>query len=506
MAGILAMRSLVMAGGGLKVGFQAGVLQVWLDEAGLVFDHADGASGGCLNLAMYCEGRSGTAIADAWRQIEPLDWVGFDVADLLGGRALMSMDRFRQNVLRGGWDLDWDAIRGASRLGTFNLCNFSRQRLEVVEQSAMDEDRLVSAVSLPMWFPPVDIGGDDYIDAVYLTDGNLEEAIRRGANEIWAIWTVSRAAEWRNGFANQYFQIVEIAANGRFFDTWNRIEESNRAIAEGGAGEFGRHIELRLLQAEVPVHYLLNVSADRMAESVNAGVLAARAWCAEHGLPLADGAPVVPAMPKEERSGVSFTETMKGHVTKGESDPQRGREAQGREAASFELTIAVDDIDVFVEHPEHLARATGSVGAASLGLERPVRQGTFQLFVDDDDPETKRMLYRLWFLDNRGAEYTLSGQKVIHDDPGFDLWDDTTTLFVRILEGHVTETQEPDAPVWGAGVLHIHTIDFLRQLSTMRATGPNLGGQTRAMARFGRLFLGKLWDSYGSRILPFGLT
>ena len=30
----MAKRSLIMAGGGLKVGFQAGVLQVWLDEAG----------------------------------------------------------------------------------------------------------------------------------------------------------------------------------------------------------------------------------------------------------------------------------------------------------------------------------------------------------------------------------------------------------------------------------------------------------------------------------------
>jgi len=40
------MRSLILAGGGIKVGVQAGVLQVWLDEAGIEFDHADGASGG----------------------------------------------------------------------------------------------------------------------------------------------------------------------------------------------------------------------------------------------------------------------------------------------------------------------------------------------------------------------------------------------------------------------------------------------------------------------------
>ena len=53
-------RSLIMAGGGIKVAFQAGVLQVWLDEAGLKFDHVDGASGGLFNLSMYCQGMSGT--------------------------------------------------------------------------------------------------------------------------------------------------------------------------------------------------------------------------------------------------------------------------------------------------------------------------------------------------------------------------------------------------------------------------------------------------------------
>jgi predicted patatin/cPLA2 family phospholipase len=60
-------RSLILAGSGMKVAFQAGVLQVWLDEARLdgvplTFDHADGASGGTLNLAMYCQGMSATQI------------------------------------------------------------------------------------------------------------------------------------------------------------------------------------------------------------------------------------------------------------------------------------------------------------------------------------------------------------------------------------------------------------------------------------------------------------
>ncbi len=64
-------RALILAGGGMKVAWQAGVLQVWLDEAGLTFDIFDGASGGVFQLAMLCQGMSGAQIADNWRNIHP---------------------------------------------------------------------------------------------------------------------------------------------------------------------------------------------------------------------------------------------------------------------------------------------------------------------------------------------------------------------------------------------------------------------------------------------------
>jgi predicted patatin/cPLA2 family phospholipase len=57
-------RSLILAGGGIKVAFQAGVLEVWLNEAELTFDHVDGASGGVFNLAMMCQEMSGRGIAE----------------------------------------------------------------------------------------------------------------------------------------------------------------------------------------------------------------------------------------------------------------------------------------------------------------------------------------------------------------------------------------------------------------------------------------------------------
>src|SRR5687767_10946568 len=95
------MRSLILAGGGVKVAFQAGVLQVWLDEAGLEFDHADGASGGCFNLVMWCQGMSGQKIADNWRNLDPAAGVDFNVAQyarLFYAESLFTLDRYRKRV------------------------------------------------------------------------------------------------------------------------------------------------------------------------------------------------------------------------------------------------------------------------------------------------------------------------------------------------------------------------------------------------------------------------
>ena len=112
--GELMKRALIMAGGGTKVAFQAGVLQVWLDEAGIEFDHADGASGGVFNLAMYCQGLSGTEIADNWRNNRPLRGVQPSLNPFV---SLFRLDRFRRNTLQEDWGLDWAKIRGTDARG-----------------------------------------------------------------------------------------------------------------------------------------------------------------------------------------------------------------------------------------------------------------------------------------------------------------------------------------------------------------------------------------------------
>ncbi len=351
-------RALILAGGGMKVSFQAGVLQVWLDEAGIDFDLADGASGGTLNLAQWCQGRTGTEIADAWRTMRPSraiqpDWLSWLLLPL--ARSLFKLDRFRTADLRR-WGLDWSAIRSSDRPATFNVWNVSQQRLEAVPHTEMTEDLLVAAISLPVWFPPVRAGGDLYIDSVFATDANIEEAIARGADELWVIWTVSKQGRWQPGPINQYFTMIEAAANSRMQASLDLIEANNKAIEAGGDGVFGRPITVRMLSAEVPVHYLLALSGDRLAECVELGVRAGRAWCEREALPL--GPQARSAVPRTRPVTLTFRERMAGHIGFGAADVHAG-EAQGvaeRNRVAIRVSMTIDDVATL--HPRSRPRGS----------------------------------------------------------------------------------------------------------------------------------------------------
>jgi predicted patatin/cPLA2 family phospholipase len=493
-------KALILAGGGLKVAFQAGVLQVWLDEAGLQFDLADGASGGTFNLAMWCQGMSGRQIADNWRNLPPFKTAGFNWKEyykLIYAESFLSFANFRNQVFPF-WGLDWAKINQNGREATFNVINFSKQDLEVITPERMNAGYLAACVALPMWFPPVKINGDTYIDSVFMTDANLEEAIRRGADELWVIWTVSQKGEYNPGFIANYFAIIEACANGNFRRLKARIEANNAAIAQGNNGEFGRTITLKILEAEVPLHYVMNIGADRYKQAVSLGVHMAREWCKKHHIPLKTVHPE-PADP----TYLEFTETMRGWLAFDQTDYSKavieGKKA--KQDLSFTLTIKIDGVGKFVTEPSHEAKAIGYIECGALGGKLPVAGGTFNLFVDKGDPQVKQMLYRLHFHDKAGHALTLSGFKAIKNDKGFDLWSDTTTLYYKVLQGHVSAEAEANAVLVGSGIITIGLLDFLKQLTTFRATSPHFWESLNALYRFGMMWFGKTWDVYATKIL-----
>jgi cholesterol oxidase len=194
---------------------------------------------------------------------------------------------------------------------------------------------------------------------------------------------------------------------------------------------------------------------------------------------------------------VRFTEEMLGHVTFGETDFARGADPsrEGAAALMFHLTIEVEDMESFAHDPRRPAAARGYVHCDALGGRLPVQQGWFNLFVDVA-PGVKHMLYRLWFADGVGHPLTLTGFKLVKDDAGFDVWKDTTTLFTRVFQGHVSEGEDDGAEELAAGILRIRARDFAKQLTTFRAGGPGLGAQLGALVKFGVIFVQQLAEAY----------
>jgi predicted patatin/cPLA2 family phospholipase len=486
-------RSLILAGGGMKVGYQAGVLQVLLDEAGLTFDHADGTSGGCLNLAQLQSGLSGTRIADNWRNTGP-----FDISSLQPVwrylapwrlPSLLTFDRLLRQL--PVWGVDFERIRASDLDGTYNVYNFTDKAFETHPGTELTPELFTACFALPIWFPAVETGGKTYIDGVFWKDANLTEAVRRGADEIWVIWTVSETPTYRLGPYAGYFNIIEAIADGRFNEELREIEAINEAVRAGTDTEH-REIRVHVIRhpTPVPLDYLLFFSAGDMSRIVDMGVRDARAYLSAAGVPFEPTGPLAPPI------GLRFVEKMRGAWTVGEADPQRGWDrARGDEAKlEVHLAISIEDLDAFLADPTRLGTAKGFVICPALGGRLRIHDGTFNL-LDLVGPAEREMRYTLPFTGAAGESYRFVGIKHVAQDPGLDAWADTTTLYSTIYRGD-SEAGE----VVGSGILHLRIPDLARQMTTFRIIrGRDPVTWALALLGFARYFAGSLWDTYVAR-------
>lgn len=239
------------------------------------------------------------------------------------------------------------------------------------------------------------------------------------------------------------------------------------------------------------VNPLLTISA--LAERTCALLAKDKGWNLEYTLPSAP-----PEDTQPTRVGIQFTETMMGYYSdKVTDDYQRAAEQGEKDDFPFEFTLTVisDDVDTMLQDERHAAKMVGSVTAPAISV-RPLTatDGQFNLFIkDSNDPNIRYMRYNMRLTSYDGRPYYFVGFKTIHDDPGFDTWEDTTTLFITVHEGDSAK-----GTVMGKGILKIATADFARQMTTMKVNNAdNPIQEAEAVAKFGKFFAGELWDTYG---------
>ena len=501
-------RSLILAGGGMRVAYQAGVVRA-LQEESLCFFHADGTSGGTINLAMLLSGLSPAEMGERWRTLNVKDFVSLmPLEKYLKIEDLEAMGDAAGIVRRvfPHLGIDIARIRAAQGMdGTFNVCNFSRKTNEVISHERIDLDLLVAGISLPIFMPPVRKGEDLYVDSVWIKDANLIEAVRRGAEELWVVWCIGNGRQYRSGLFPQYVHMIELSANGALFEEFDRIREINSRI-ERGEKAYGqtRPIRLHLIRPEYPLpldpeFYLGEIDA---ASLIAMGYADAKLYLknrSEEGLPFE---PETTKM-KDTTLGIAFRETMAGGFSLEETDPGEGQRKGEKAGTILSLRAAVEipDLQRFRDDSPHAGRLAGEIDFLPFGVPISGKNGVFNLFSPGEQPGLKLMVYEMGFQ-RGGKDFYLAGRKEVRDDPGLDLWKDTTTLLTRLHQG-----TDKSGPVVGAGVLKLGPGDLLKLMSTIRVTNAkSLEEKSEAIGIFARFFLGELADSYLNSVPGSGAT
>ena len=220
-------RALILAGGGMRVAYQSGVLMA-LEESGLKFAHVDGTSGGIFNTAMLASGISPKSMAENWRQLKLSHFVSGRKAKNylkpLKMQGYADADNIRNKVFPAlGIDLN-KIQNNQNAYFTFNVCNFSQKKIEAINVENLKEDHLIAGVSLPIFMPALMIDSDWYSDAVWIKDANLTEAIHQGADELWLVWAIGNSHTYLNGAFHQYVHMIEMSANGGLLGEYKQIK------------------------------------------------------------------------------------------------------------------------------------------------------------------------------------------------------------------------------------------------------------------------------------------
>lgn len=279
------MRALVLAGGGSKGSWQAGVIKALAHhpEYHSGFHFVAGTSVGALNAAAVAQ-HYRTDFSEAAMLLDEIWHSRLNIWKLkfppyISG--LWSNSIGSNKGLRDLLDIYIDCERIKESSVSLSVTAVSLQSGKIrrfTDQDPQLVKGLLASSSFPIAFPPEEIDGELYTDGGVRDVAPLGEAIKAGATEIVvvlcndpdALEHAPLSADRLNRVYKVAMQVVEIMAAEVLLNDIRKCNEVNAEIAEGGA-EGKRRIKLSLFFPQRPLGDSLDFSPSLMTKQFAMG-------------------------------------------------------------------------------------------------------------------------------------------------------------------------------------------------------------------------------------------
>ncbi|KYG69541.1 esterase [Bdellovibrio bacteriovorus] len=214
---------------------------------------------------------------------------------------------------------------------------------------------------------------------------------------------------------------------------------------------------------------------------------------------------------------VEFTERMSGFVVPkkfvlspgkplSHSDFLIENDRFDKQPFEFTVTIKVPNLDKFLDDHSTPSQMYGRITDFRFREELRIEKGYFQLFTlpaaSPHFDTVKEMHYTLFLTDREGKKWTFFGYKAILKEDLSELWNQTTTLYYYLWEGHSPFDNYSDKEVHAIGSLRISLSDFLTQMKSFKTNASSFLQEKEALMKYFKAFTDTLWESYA----PFIFT
>ncbi len=293
--------ALVLSGGGAKGAWQAGVLQVLLEE-GFEFDVLSGVSVGTLNGSMLATGQFDTLIR-IWENLRPgqvrteqsLFTIARKYLAYRIGLGKPPVSKFNNEPLQRmmrehllGREVKLPFYFGFVKLETGDYVKATVRRGE----HAIDEGdlrRLLASTAIPVVFNPVQAGGSVWVDGGLRNISPIKEVLPHGPDRVVIIPTepldhVSTDEEVRD-IINIAFRTITVMLDEIFQEDIDRFLSINRLVEQAEAegvtlrksdGSAYKHVEPLIIAPEESLGSALNFENANVRQLLERGRRRAR--------------------------------------------------------------------------------------------------------------------------------------------------------------------------------------------------------------------------------------